>query len=34
MNEEIDKPTLASDYELTHGLEEGYGTAAQKEEEE
>lgn len=31
--DEVDKPTLASDAELTHGLEEGYETAEQKGEE-
>ena len=31
--DEIDKPTLASDAELTHGLEEGHETGADKGEE-
>lgn len=31
--DEVDKPTLASDAELTHGLEEGHETAKQKGEE-
>lgn len=34
MKQDIDKPTLASDDELTHGLEEGHGTGADGEEEE
>lgn len=33
MNQDIDKPTLASDDELTHGLEEGHETGEQKEED-
>lgn len=33
MNSDIDKPTLASDDELTRGLEEGHETGADKNEE-
>lgn len=31
--DELDKPTLASDDELTHGLEEGHETGEHKGEE-
>lgn len=31
--DELDKPTLASDDELTNGLEEGHETGEQKGEE-
>lgn len=34
MSTDIDKPTLASDDELTNGLEEGHETGAEKEEED